>query len=74
MSIRLRLIPGLYAFPSFSEWGRIRLEFKAGLRFKLFHDLSWNASLFENYDSRPPPSDTSHNDFGVETTFGWTFH
>ena len=62
-----------YAIPSLSEWGRVRMEFDAGVRFKLFRDLYWNGSLFENYDSRPPEGNHK-NDFGVQTTFGWTFN
>ena len=63
----------LYAIPSFSEWGRVRINFNTGLRLKLFHDFYWNASLFENYDSRPPEGNQK-NDFGIQTTFGWTFN
>ena len=62
-----------YAIPSFSDWGRLRIEFDLGLRFKLFRDLYWSGSLFENHDSRPPEGNRK-NDFGVQTTFGWMFN
>ena len=63
----------LYTIPSLSDWGRVRLEFDTSLRFKLFRDLYWSGSVFENYDSRPPDGNVK-NDFGVETTFGWSFN
>jgi hypothetical protein len=60
------------AIPSFTEWGRYRLEFDASIRFKLVRDLYFRASLFENFDSQPPEGNLK-NDFGIETTFGWEF-
>jgi len=63
----------LSAIPSFSDWGRTRLEFDASVRFKLFRDLYWSGSLFDNYDSSPPEGNRK-NDFGVQTTFGWSFN
>jgi len=67
------VITAFYALPSFTDLGRVRLEVDAGFRFKLFHDFYLSASLFENYDSRPPEGNKK-NDFGVQTTFGWTFN
>jgi hypothetical protein len=61
-----------YMIPSFTDWGRYRLELDVSARFKLISDLYIRTSLFENYDSRPPEGNIQH-DFGVETTFGWTF-
>lgn len=36
-------------------------------------DFTWNVSLFESYDSRPPVEGTQQNDFGINSTLGWSF-
>lgn len=62
----------LFAIPSITDWGRIRLEFAIKLRWEIFGDFYWSASAFDSFDSRPP-KDTEKNDFGVVTSIGYTF-
>ena len=40
---------------------------------ELFKDLYWQLSLFESFDSDPPSALSSRNDFGITTSFGWSF-
>jgi len=69
----LDISTNLYAFPNFSDWGRIRLGFDVSLRFKLVRDLYFRTSLTNNYDSRPGEGNRK-NDLIFQTTFGWTFN
>jgi hypothetical protein len=61
-----------YAYPSFTEPGRIRADANAGIKFKLIKDLTFNLNVYLNYDSHPPRS-TSKSDYGANSTIGWTF-
>ncbi len=62
----------LTVLPSLSNWGRIRADFDTRIQFELFKDFSWSATLFDNYDSRPPEGNET-NDFGITTSVGWSF-
>lgn len=62
----------LYLYPSLTDPGRTRLDGNAGVRFKVFKDLTFNLNLYLNYDSRPPRA-TSKSDYGANSTIGWTF-
>ena len=59
-------------YPSFSDAGRVRADFDADMKWELISDLFWSTGDFHNYDSRPR-AEASNNDFGVTTTFGWSF-
>jgi putative salt-induced outer membrane protein YdiY len=58
--------------PSFSNWGRVRLDLDTKVRIEIIKDLFWQVSLFDNYDSRPPEGNEK-NDFGINTGVGWSF-
>jgi len=66
------IITTLTVLPSLSNWGRIRADFDTRIQFELFKDFSWSATLFDNYDSRPPEGNET-NDFGFTTSVGWSF-
>ncbi len=62
----------LTVLPSFTDWGRIRADLDTRMRFELFKDFFWSVSAFDNYDSSPPQG-TETNDFGVNTSVGWSW-
>jgi putative salt-induced outer membrane protein YdiY len=62
----------LYAFPSLTDLGRVRMGVQSALRFELFRNFFWKFSIYENFDSRPPVH-APRNDFGTGTSVGWTF-
>ena len=66
------IITTLTVLPSLSNWGRVRADFDTRIQFELFKDFSWSATLFDNYDSRPPEGNET-NDFGINTSVGWSF-
>ena len=62
----------LYAYPSITNQGRIRMGMQTALGIELFRNFKWKFSLYENFDSRPPVH-APRNDFGTGTSLGWTF-
>ena len=63
----------LLVFPSLSESGRVRAEFDASLRRELVKDFFWGISLYDSYDSEPLVEGSETNDWGVNTSVGWSF-
>jgi hypothetical protein len=62
----------LTILPSLSNWGRLRADLDTRIKWELFKDFSWSVTLFDNYDSRPPEGNET-NDFGINTSVGWSF-
>ena len=62
----------LTVLPSFSDWGRVRANLDARIQYGLFKDFFWGVTLFDQYDSAPPQG-TEKNDFGINTSVGWSF-
>ena len=58
--------------PVFSEPGRVFFRGNASYYLKIFGDLSWNISLYGNWDNRPP-SGLSGSDYGSSTGLTWSF-
>jgi hypothetical protein len=60
------------AYPSFRTPGRVRFTVGPTLNVEIAHNLYWDFTLYENYDSRPPVN-ANKNDFGITNSFGWKF-
>jgi hypothetical protein len=58
-------------YPNLSNWGRVRFDFDADMKWEIVSDLFFNVGYFHNFDSDPPSG--SKNDFGITTSVGWTF-
>ena len=63
----------LATFPSFSDWGRVRVDFDTRFKRELYHDLYLAFSVYDAYDSRPPTEGADSNDVGVTLSIGWSF-
>jgi hypothetical protein len=61
------------AIPNLTTWGRVRLELNSTLRFEIVKNLYWSLNFWDSFDSQPPTEDFKGNDFGLTTSFGWTF-
>ncbi len=61
--------------PSLNDWGRVRMDLKSRIRYEFFKDFFWGVTLFDNYDSDPPSegAERKRNDFGINTSVGWSF-
>ena len=68
----IKLDTKLSVLPNFTQSGRYRVTLDSGVRIPLVSRLSWNLSLFEHYDSRPPLPVRRH-DYGLVTGLGVSF-
>jgi len=59
-------------YPSLTVDDRYRINYKLDLDFNLPGDWYFRMSVFENFDSQPPPS-LSSNDYGWSNSFGLEF-
>jgi hypothetical protein len=62
----------LTLFPSLTEWGRIRSDFRTTFKLEIIADLYWSAELYYQSDSEPPPQALDSTDYGISTSFGWS--
>jgi Protein of unknown function, DUF481 len=58
--------------PALSEPGRIFVDANASYYLKVFNNLSWNVSVYGNWDNHPPPG-FSGSDYGASSGVSWTF-
>lgn len=63
----------LFAFPSITQSDRTRAQFDVNLRWELIHDLFWDLTYYNTFDSDPPSGSTSTNDYGIVTSVGYSF-
>jgi hypothetical protein len=64
---------GVQYYPSFSNWGRQRIQLDSTVRREIISDVTVSVNLFDTFDSRPPNPSADHNDIGVVLSFGWTY-
>jgi hypothetical protein len=60
-------------YPSFSSWGRQRLQFDCSLSQTLWKDFAFSINVFDTFDSAPPDPNAARNDAGIVTSIGWTY-
>ncbi len=63
----------LIFYPNLSEGGRYRIDFDTSFRHKFSNDFYIKLSLYENFNSHPPTSNYSKNDYGFVSSIGFTF-
>ncbi len=66
----LNLFTGVTVYPSLSERGRLRTDFKFDLKYDLPLDFYINLGYTLNYDNQPVEG-ASKSDYVLQTTFGW---
>ena len=64
------LISTINVYPSFTQSGRIRTDFRLDLKYDLPLDFYIRLGYTQNYDSKPIKG-ASENDYVLQTTFGW---
>ena len=68
------LTSDLSYYPTLTPFfGRHRIELNIKLKWEIISDLYWSLTFYTKYDSNPPPSSQSNNDYGVTLSFGWTY-
>lgn len=68
----LSLFSNIFVYPSMTEKGRVRLDYKIDLKYDLPLDFYIKTGLTWNYDNQPTPGATTH-DYVWQTTFGWSW-
>jgi hypothetical protein len=67
------LTSSLQLFPYFTDVGRVRARMDMSLRRKFTRSFTLNLSMYDDYDSRPPGTRVVTNDYGIDTSLGYTF-
>jgi len=63
----------LQYYPSFSQWGRQRIQMDAAFKREFLKDLTITLSTYYTFDSKPPQEGAKRTDIGIVTSVGWTF-
>jgi hypothetical protein len=68
------LSTSLFAHPSLTDLGRVRLDFDFYVSYEILSDFTISLTVFNKFDSRPPArKGTAKNDFGTTLSVGWKF-
>lgn len=62
----------LTLFPSLTESGRVRSEFRTTFKLELVSDLFWSMELYYQGDNKPPSENAQKTDYGITTSIGWS--
>ncbi len=68
----LDILSNVVVFPSFTESGRVRVDFDAEFRWEFISDFYISLAFTENFDNSPPP-DTPSSDYIFSTSIGWSY-
>jgi hypothetical protein len=63
----------LLVFPSLTDFGRWRADFKTNFRLELVSDLFWVMEFYATMDSRPLSENAANSDYGVISSFAYKF-
>jgi putative salt-induced outer membrane protein YdiY len=66
----LSLLTNFSVYPSFTESGRVRADFKFDLKYDLPLDFYIRLGYTLNYDNKPV-EDAAESDYVLQTSFGW---
>ncbi|HSM32106.1 MAG TPA: DUF481 domain-containing protein [Woeseiaceae bacterium] len=62
----------LYVLPSLEQSDRLRMQFDSSLTIDLFADLDFKLTVYDRYDSQPPPGNDT-NDSGLTLGLSWSY-
>lgn len=62
----------LSVYPSLSDTGRYRVDFRTTFKLEFWRDLFWAMELYANYDNEPLSATAETSDYGVTTSVGWS--
>jgi uncharacterized protein DUF481 len=61
-------------YPNFTTSGRWRVNYYLDARVEVISDFQIGINFYYNYDNKPISSDASSRDYGISTTFSYSFH
>ena len=62
----------LFVLPSLEQSDRLRMQFDGSLSIDLFADLDFKLTVYDRYDSQPPPGNDT-NDSGLTLGLSWSY-
>jgi putative salt-induced outer membrane protein YdiY len=62
----------LFVLPSLEQSDRLRMQFDGSISIDLFADLDFKLTVYDRYDSQPPPGNDS-NDSGLTLGLSWSY-
>lgn len=62
----------LFVLPSLEQSDRVRMQFDGSLSIDLFSDLDFKLTVYDRYDSQPPPGNDT-NDSGLTLGLSWSY-
>lgn len=60
-------------YPSFTVKNRHRVNYNLTLRYEVVNDLFLGITFYDQFDSKPPNSDTKSNDYGTNVSIGYSW-
>lgn len=60
-------------YPSFSNWGRQRLQVDTRLKREMWRDFYVALDVYDTFDSAPPDPAAARNDVGIVVSVGWSY-
>jgi Protein of unknown function, DUF481 len=60
-------------FPNLTDWGRVRSELDVSVSREIVKDFTLFLTFYDSFDSDPADPAAATNDYGLVTSFGWTF-
>jgi len=70
---KLDVSTSLATFASLTALGRIRLNFDGRASYEIIKDFTVGLRVWDDFDSKPPGSDASSNDYGLTFSLGYKF-
>ena len=70
---KLDMTTELFLMPGLSDWGRLRGTFTFKIKYEIFKDFNTGLQFTDSFDTRPPDTAASKNDFITSLTVGWTY-
>lgn len=62
------------SYPNFTTMGRWRVNYSLDAMIEIINDFSVGINFYYNYDSKLVSDNASTNDYGITTTFSYSFH
>lgn len=63
----------LAVYPSLTDFGRLRADFKTDFRLEFVKDLFWVLDFYASFDSDPISEQASNSDYGVTSSLAYKF-
>jgi hypothetical protein len=60
-------------YPRLPDFDRLRMDIEVSLSQEIVKDFTIFLTLWDNYNDKPPTPDAAINDWGITTSFGYTF-